>query len=123
MRRLFALLLVIAVIFAGGIGYYAGSHHLLSPAYTMASADCATFPQTGKTVCGRFLEYWQQNGGLAQQGLPLSDEFKEVSSVNQIRYWVSSPGHGSRISVRRWCFGIQRRLGVLRDHDPAGDTR
>ena len=35
---------------------------------TAAGAACITFPETGKQVCDRFLEYWQQNGGLAQQG-------------------------------------------------------
>ena len=31
---------------------------------------------------GKFLEYWQQHGGLAQQGYPISDEFTEVSDLN-----------------------------------------
>ncbi|MEO6508447.1 MAG: hypothetical protein ABIO02_00685 [Patescibacteria group bacterium] len=26
----------------------------------------------GYNVCGRFLEYWEQNGGLAQQGYPIA---------------------------------------------------
>lgn len=73
---------------AGGAGYYAGGRQLLAPPYTMASADCATFSQTGKQVCGRFLEYWQANGGLAQQGLPLSNVFNEVSAVDQKTYQV-----------------------------------
>jgi len=88
MSRVIALVLVAMLVLAGGVGYYAGTRHALAPAYVMASAECATFPQTGKTVCGRFLEYWQQNGALAQQGLPLSDEFREVSSVNQQTYTV-----------------------------------
>jgi hypothetical protein len=28
-------------------------------------------------VCGRFLDYWRKNGGLAQQGNPISQEFDE----------------------------------------------
>lgn len=55
---------------------------------TQAQAGCQTFPETGKTVCGRFLQYWQQKGGLAQQGLPLSGEFTEVSSLNGQSYTV-----------------------------------
>jgi|GEM_PF-2076305 len=50
--------------------------------------SCQTFPETGKTVCGRFLEYWQKNGGLAQQGFPLSDPLTEVSEVDNKPYTV-----------------------------------
>lgn len=50
--------------------------------------NCQTFKETGKTVCGRFLEYWQANGGLAQQGYPLSGEFTEVSELNGRTYLV-----------------------------------
>ena len=38
---------------------------------TRSAGECATFAQTGKRVCGAFLQYWHANGGLAQQGLPL----------------------------------------------------
>jgi hypothetical protein len=54
----------------------------------MSQPSCHTFPETGKTVCGRFLQYWQQNGGLAQQGFPISDEFTEVSDLNGQSYTV-----------------------------------
>src|SRR5688500_20071631 len=53
-----------------------------------AQPGCQSFPQTGKQVCGRFLQYWQQNGGLAQQGLPLTGEFTEVSDLNGQSYTV-----------------------------------
>ena len=33
--------------------------------------------ETGHNVAGRFLAYWQQNGGLAQFGYPLSEVFRE----------------------------------------------
>jgi glucose/arabinose dehydrogenase len=46
------------------------------------------FPETGKRVGGRFLEYWQQNGGLAQQGFPISEEFQERSDLNGQTYTV-----------------------------------
>src|SRR5688572_17932269 len=54
----------------------------------LAQPSCQTFRETGKSVCGRFLQYWQQNGGLAQQGLPLSSEFVEVSDLNGQSYTV-----------------------------------
>jgi hypothetical protein len=49
---------------------------------------CQTFPETGKAVCGKFLTYWQEHGGLAQQGFPISNEFHEVSEVNGKTYTV-----------------------------------
>src|SRR5437867_2571790 len=51
-------------------------------------ANCHTFPETRMTVCGRFLVYWTQHGGLAQQGYPISTEFTEVSDVNGRPYTV-----------------------------------
>jgi len=47
---------------------------------------CQTFKETGKTVCGRFMQYWQKNGGLAQQGFPISAEMQEVSETNGKTY-------------------------------------
>ncbi|MEO6457060.1 MAG: cupredoxin family copper-binding protein [Chloroflexia bacterium] len=44
------------------------------------------FEQTGKRVGGRFLHYWQQNGGLAQQGYPISEEFLERSELDGKTY-------------------------------------
>jgi acetyl esterase/lipase len=52
------------------------------------SAGSILFPETGKRVGGRFLEYWQRNGGLAQQGYPISDEFTEVSELDGKAYLV-----------------------------------
>jgi hypothetical protein len=46
------------------------------------------FPETGKHIGGRFLEYWQKNGGLAQQGYPISEEFEEKSDLNGKTYLV-----------------------------------
>ncbi len=42
-----------------------------------AADDCQTFQETGFKVCGKFLTYWKANGGLAQQGFPISDVFEE----------------------------------------------
>jgi hypothetical protein len=46
------------------------------------------FAQTKHTVGGAFLAYWQQHGGLAQQGYPISDEFTELSDTNGQPYRV-----------------------------------
>ncbi|HKP51363.1 MAG TPA: Hint domain-containing protein [Chloroflexia bacterium] len=55
---------------------------------TFAQPGCQTFKETGKTVCGKFLTYWNTHGGLAQQGFPLSGEFSEVSDLNGKPYKV-----------------------------------
>jgi photosystem II stability/assembly factor-like uncharacterized protein len=46
------------------------------------------FPETGQTVRGRFLEYWRQNGGLAQQGFPITGEMQERSATDGKTYTV-----------------------------------
>src|SRR5262249_37527799 len=52
------------------------------------SPGSALFEETGKRLGGPFLEYWQTHGGLRQQGLPLTDEFLEVSAANGQTYRV-----------------------------------
>lgn len=36
------------------------------------------FPETGKTVSGKFLDYWQSNGGLPTYGYPITEAKMEV---------------------------------------------
>ncbi|HET6262935.1 MAG TPA: DUF885 domain-containing protein, partial [Chloroflexia bacterium] len=52
------------------------------------SAGSQLFQQTGKRVGGLFLDYWQKNGGLAQQGYPISEEFQEKSELDGKTYTV-----------------------------------
>jgi hypothetical protein len=44
--------------------------------------DCQDFHQTGKSVCGLFLNYWRSHGGVAVQGYPISDLLQEKSAVD-----------------------------------------
>src|SRR5918997_1193675 len=53
-----------------------------------AQSGSRTFPETNKTVKGRFLEYWDTHGGLPQQGYPISEEMQEVSDTNGRTYTV-----------------------------------
>jgi N-acetylneuraminic acid mutarotase len=46
------------------------------------------FPETGKTIGGAFRDYWERNGGLAQQGFPITDEFRERSATDGKEYTV-----------------------------------
>ncbi len=43
----------------------------------------AYFRETGHNLGGRFLEYWQQNGELAQFGYPLTEEVEETLENGQ----------------------------------------
>ncbi len=51
-----------------------------------AQTNSQTFPQTGKTVQGKFLDYWNSHGGLAQIGLPLTDAMQSVSPTDGKTY-------------------------------------
>lgn len=57
-------------------------------ALPIPGAGSRTFPETGKRVSGIFLDYWNDNGGLAQIGLPLSGVIGEVSPLNGKPYTV-----------------------------------
>ncbi len=60
-----------------------------APGQAVSSAPGAVlFKETGKHLGGAFLKYWQQNGGLAQQGYPISEEFTEVSDLDGKTYRV-----------------------------------
>ena len=54
-----------------------------NPAYPQ---ECATFAETGQTVCSLFLAYWRANGGLAQQGLPLTGVIHEANPTDGKTY-------------------------------------
>ena len=65
-----------------------GFFNVLPPGQSAQAETSHFFKETGKTVSGRFWEYWQANGGLAQQGYPLSDEFPEKSDLDGKTYTV-----------------------------------
>jgi hypothetical protein len=55
---------------------------------TSGVGEVVRFPETGKTVGGKFVEYWRSHGGVALQGYPISEEFTEVSPLNGKTYLV-----------------------------------
>jgi subtilisin family serine protease len=46
------------------------------------------FAETGHTLGNAFLRYWQANGGLAIFGFPISEEFTEISKIDNKPYTV-----------------------------------
>jgi hypothetical protein len=86
MKRLLYVLAAMGLLVTG---YAVGVSSLgTSQAGPLAQAGCQTFPETKQTVCGRFLKYWQEHGGLAQQGFPISGEIQERSDLNGQMYTV-----------------------------------
>jgi hypothetical protein len=64
---------------------------LLAPVFTpMANANPRQrcFVETGYCIQGRFLEYWEQHGGLPIFGYPLGPEVSEVSREDGRSYTV-----------------------------------
>ena len=59
-----------------------GLNARVAPAEAMQGTGTRYFPETGQTVKGRFLQYWNEHGGLSQQGFPLTEEFVEVPELN-----------------------------------------
>ncbi len=57
-----------------------------------AQDNCRVFHETGKSICGVALEYWEQHGGLAQHGYPLSNaaEEKSYGRVHTMQYFERS---------------------------------
>jgi hypothetical protein len=72
-----------------GVTYFQKKHPLPPPGQQPnTSAGSVYYSQTGHRLGGIFLEYWQNHGGLAQQGYPISDEFREISSQDCKEYLV-----------------------------------
>ncbi len=79
LNRYGALLLVVALV--------AGAAAAPVPV-ARSQGNSRTFPETGKTVEGKFLTYWNSHGGLAQQGFPISEEIQETSDTDGKIYTV-----------------------------------
>ena len=88
-------------------------------------AGSRLFQETGKRLGGRFLAYWQEHGGLAQQGYPISDEFVEKSGLDGKEYRVQyferavfeyHPENQPPYDV------LLSQLGTLRKQERAGRT-
>jgi glucose/arabinose dehydrogenase len=58
------------------------------PAPDAHAPDGRFFPQTGHNLAGPFRAYWEQHGGLAIYGYPLSEPFSERSATDGKVYTV-----------------------------------
>ncbi len=51
-------------------------------------AGSRLFPETGKEIHAIFLDYWNKNGALMQQGFPISSVIQEKSDLDDKPYTV-----------------------------------
>jgi plastocyanin len=58
--------------------YYCQFHPYMKGTITVVGSSSRTFAETGQTVQGRFLAYWEAHGGLALNGYPISGEIMET---------------------------------------------
>jgi hypothetical protein len=58
------------------------------PPASIPGTGSRTFAPTGKSVQGIFLQYWDKNGGLQQQGYPISNLMQEQSPLDGKTYAV-----------------------------------
>jgi glucose/arabinose dehydrogenase len=70
MRRIIGLATLVIVVF--------GSFNA-----QLVRAASRTFPETGQTVSGRILDFWNQNGSVPVFGLPISDQRLERTIVGR----------------------------------------
>ncbi len=57
-------------------------------AQQIQSPNCLYFPETGHNLCAGFRDFWQEFGGLAVNGFPISEEFREAVAETGKTYIV-----------------------------------
>ena len=77
-------------VLLGHVGRWALSERGVDPWETAVGPTAGTryFPESGHTLGGLFLEYWEDRGGLVRFGYPLSEEYVELSPEDGQRYIV-----------------------------------
>ena len=77
-----------AARFSRAVAFLLASAVVLPSQVVGQQEQVVTFSQTGKMVRGTFLSTWQQHGGLAQFGFPISEEMQERSNTDNKLYTV-----------------------------------
>ncbi len=67
--------IIVIVLLMGSTSSFAYPSH---PVVLQPADECQTFSETGFQVCGRLLEYWQQNDGLRVFGLPIGPQHEAM---------------------------------------------
>ncbi|HEX2910075.1 MAG TPA: 6-bladed beta-propeller [Chloroflexia bacterium] len=85
----------------------------------LSAAESRYFPETGKSVSGQFLAYWQSNGGLASFGYPISEAQNELSKTDgkpyltqwfeRARFELHPENSGNAFEVQLGLLGMELR--------------
>ena len=86
--RLFGVASALVGLLPVLLGVASSGYAASSKPVDCVGANSCTFPETGKTVQGRFLNYWNDHGDLMQQGYPISDEIQETNDADGKVYTV-----------------------------------
>jgi len=72
------------------VAFLAGFYLNILPDATLARAvdNSRFFPETEHTVTGKFLDYWNNNGGLAAFGYPITEAGSEIDSETDKIYYT-----------------------------------
>jgi hypothetical protein len=84
LKKLLTRLLTVSVAVTAAVAF----SPLLFQATGAQTETCRVFPETGRLVCGKFLAFWNKNGGLAVFGYLISNMFAEQSSLDSQTYMV-----------------------------------
>ena len=82
------------------------------------TADCVYYPETGHTVSGDFLRFWQRHGDLPLLGLPVSEPFDDRASSSEVQVFerVVLEDHGrGDVRVRQLVQEMAEADGLLSD--------
>jgi hypothetical protein len=55
------------------------------PKVNAAPPGCRFFAETGHSLCGPYLSYWQNNGGLERFGYPITEPFYETVETKKLQ--------------------------------------
>ena len=95
------------------------------PPPTNPEPDVRYFPETGHTVRGPFLQYWQQHGGLAQFGYPKTEVFfvagRAVQYFERARFEYWPEFRGTPWEVQLGFLGRYALQGRVFPRQPAPD--
>lgn len=90
-RKVTRASVLLACVLALGVispTYIAHSIHSADVFSKQGNPGSRIFPETNRSVKGKFLQYWDTHGGLMQQGYPISEEIQERSDVDGKTYTV-----------------------------------
>ena len=82
------------------------------------ATSCTHFPESGHTISGRMATFWNERGGLAVLGYPVSEAFEEDDSGRTVQVFekaVVELAGGNQISLRPMGEAAAEAKGLLTD--------